>query len=159
MICPSWRSQAEILDRMVGRTEFAVGDPRRLTDELHIVAGIGDVRLDLLQRPRREEAGGGGDEWDLAPVGEPRADAHHHLLGDPHVDGPVRIGLRETTELGGTDRVVDDRDDAFVLAGKRFERRGPCVAAILEVLLDGCGLCHQTSSSMACANWSSSGTP
>ena len=116
--------------------EFAIGDARRLADELHVGVGIGDVDLDLFERAGGEEAGRGADEGNLAAIGEPRADADHVLLGDADIDHALGKALLEAGELRRADAVVDDGDDALVALGDVLQRRGECVAAVEPVLDD-----------------------
>ncbi|MNL36267.1 hypothetical protein D3C87_1583380 [compost metagenome] len=45
-----------ILDGVVRRPQFAIGDAARLADQFYVDVGIGDVRLDLLHGPAGDEA-------------------------------------------------------------------------------------------------------
>ena len=98
-----------------------------------MVTRVGRVDLDLLHRSRGEEARGGGDEGDLAAVGQAGADADHVLLRDADVDEPVGEPLLERSELGRPDGVVDDGDDAVVGRCQVGQGGHPGIAAVVQL--------------------------
>jgi hypothetical protein len=89
-----------VLDGVVRWPELAIGDAARLTDQLHVDIAVGDVGLDLLQRPPSEETRRGGDERHFAAIGEAGADGDHRLLGDTDIDHALGEALAEVDELG-----------------------------------------------------------
>ena len=101
---------------MVGRTEFAVGHPRTHATQNDVVPAVGHVRLDLLERPAREEGGGRADERNESGAGEAGADSDEVLLGDADVDQTVGEFVAEADQVARPDRVVADRDDPLVTA-------------------------------------------
>src|SRR5271157_2888077 len=115
---------------MVRRAEFAVSNPRRLSDKFYVRVGIGDVGLDLLKRAGRQETGRGAHERNLAAVGEARPDADHVLFSDADIERAVRPALAEAAELRRADAVVNHDHDAIIAFGDLIERRGERVAAI-----------------------------
>ena len=123
----------EVLDRVVRRSELAIGHAGTDAAELHIGLRVGDVGLDLLERAAGEEARGAADERDLAAVGEPGAGADEVLLGDADVDQALREAIAETVQLRGADRVVADRDDVAVGLGQCHQRRREGVPAVVQL--------------------------
>ncbi len=87
------------------------------------------------------------------------ADADHHLLGDADVDQAVGEALLEAVQLGRSDGVVHDGDDAGSASARCSSVATQAFAAILQPGDGGGGSCHQTSSSMAWAYCASFGTP
>ena len=117
---------------MVGGAELAVRHARALSHEDQVVPRVGRVDLDLLHRPRGQEARGGGHEGDLAAVGQAGADADHVLLRDAHVDESLGELLLERPELGRADGVVDDGDDAVVCRCQVGQGRHPGIATVVQ---------------------------
>ena len=79
----------QVLDRVVGGTEFAVRDAGAHAAEHDRGLAVGDVRLDLLERPAGEERRRRANERHVSAERQPGADADHLLLGDAHVDQPI----------------------------------------------------------------------
>src|SRR5699024_8589010 len=83
-------------------------------------------------------------------------DADHVLLGDAHVDQPVRERLPEGDQVGGADRVVAHGHHPLVLGGQLDQLLGERGAVVIPGR--GCiGECH-TSSLAARATCSAVGT-
>ena len=88
-------------------------------------------------RPAGDEAGGATDKGDFATIGQARAHADHILLGDADIEKAFRELVAETTEIGRTDAVVADRDNAWIRLGKFDERLGEGLTAIERFSLRG----------------------
>ena len=71
----------QIFDRVMRRAEFPVGHAGALPAQDNARLTVGDVNLDLLERPAGQEGRSGADEGDQAAVGQP---------GSPRRPGPAR---------------------------------------------------------------------
>src|SRR5699024_8858135 len=119
-------------------------------------AGPYHIGLDLLQCPAGEERAGAADERHQTGGRQTRPDPDHVLLGDAHVDQPVRERLPEGDQVGGADRVVAHGHDPLVLGGQRDQLLGERGAVVVDGR-GGVGECH-TSSLVARATCSAVGT-
>ena len=72
------------------RAQFPIGHAGTLPAQDNARLTVGDVNLDLLERPAGEEGRSGADEGDQAAVGQPGSHADQVLLGNPDIDHPVR---------------------------------------------------------------------
>ena len=122
----------EVFDGVMRRPKLAVRHAARNPAELHVVAAVREVGLDLLERAAGQKARGAAGERNLAGAGQTRADADHVLLGDADIDQPVRKPFAELLQVGRADRVVADDDDAAVLLGEREQRLGESDAAVVQ---------------------------
>ena len=96
----------QILDRVMRGPELAVGHAARHAAQLHVVAAVAEVDLDLLERAAGQEARCAARERDLAGARESGAHAHEVLLGDADVDQPVGKAALELLEVRRAHRVV-----------------------------------------------------
>ena len=120
----------DVFDGVMRGTELAVRHAARHPTELDIVPAVGEIDLDLFERPPRQEAGSRAGERNLPGGGEPRAHAHHVLLRDADVDQPLGEPGAELLEIGRADRVVDDGDDSRIPLGQGDESVSERRAAI-----------------------------
>ena len=121
---------AQILDRVVRRPESTIGHARTYAAKHDREAVVGDVDLDLLERPTGQEGTSAADERYESAVGETRADADHVLFGDADIDEPFGEQLLEADQIAGADAVVADSDDALVGLGEFDQRLGEGDSAV-----------------------------
>ena len=155
----------EIFNGVMRGPKLAVSHTRRHGAELYVRPGVRKIDLDLLHGARGKEARRAANVRDHTAIGQPRAHAHHVLLGDADIDEAVRELLFEILELRRGERIVGHGAHACVGSSHLFEGAHVGVAAV-EDLLAGCGgrwAAHQatsTSSSFAAmASCSLVGTP
>src|SRR4029079_856517 len=77
---------------------------------------------------RRQEAGEGRAERDLAERGEPHADPHHVLLGDVALDETIRELSQEVLGVRGVLHLTIEREQPRLHATELLERRAECLA-------------------------------
>ena len=118
---------------MVRRTQLAVGHTAAHATEFDVGVRVGQVGLDLFERPPGQEGGRATDKGDQTAVGQSGAHPDHVLLGDAHVDEPDRVHLAELVQLARADRVVDDGDDALILRCELAELIFKGIATIIEL--------------------------
>ena len=149
---------AQVLDRVMRRPELTIGHARTHAAKYDREAVIGDVDLDLLERPTGQEGTSAADEGNESGVGETRTDADHVLLSDADVDEPFGEQLLEANQVAGTDAVVADSHDAFVGLREFDQRFGEGDSAVKgwRGILDGS--VHHTSSFSASSICSCVGT-
>ena len=132
----------EVFDRVMRGPQLAVRHAGALPAQHHVMAAVGDVGLDLLERAGGEEGRGGGDERDHPAIREPGGDAHHVLLGDADIDQPVGKFLAERDEVAGADGVVADGDDAAVGARECDQLVAERLPAVERRAVGGCRVAH-----------------
>jgi hypothetical protein len=96
------------------RAELAISHPRAHSAEHDREAIIGDVDLDLFEGPSSQEGTRSANKRKETSVRQPRAHSNHVLLGDAHIDEPVRKKLLKPSEIARTDAVVADSDDPLI---------------------------------------------
>ena len=119
----------------MGRAQLTVSHAAAHATELDVGVRVGQVGLDLFERPPGQEGRRAADKGDQAAVGQSGTHADHVLLGDAHVDEPDRVHLAKLVQLARADRVVDNGDDALILRCELAEFIFKCIATIIE-------LCH-----------------
>jgi hypothetical protein len=121
----------DVLNGVVRGTELAVRHSWAHAAQLHIAVRVRDISFDLLQCTGGEKAGSRGNERDTAAIGQAGCDTDHVLLSNTDIDQAVGKGSLECIELAGTDRVVDNANDAVVFMRELGQGLNVGIAAVV----------------------------
>ena len=101
----------QVFGAVMGGARLAERDARMSGDDLDVQVLVADVRAHLLGAAQRRERGEGGDHRPQAGLGEASRHAEHGVLGNAHIEEPIRKLLSETPDLGRAREVRSERHE------------------------------------------------
>ena len=112
----------QVVDDDVAHPGLAREEPGVARGDLHVGARLGDEDPDLVQGTHDGERDERADERDQAHRGQAGGDAEHVLLGDPHLEIAVGMGLLEDVGARRAADVAVEHDDPRIVVGDRRDR-------------------------------------
>ncbi len=107
----------DVVDGLVGHPARG-GDAGQEPDQTHGQVGVGDRHLQLVQRPAVQEDREGVQPRLEALAGQAGREPEHVLLGHPHGEEPVRVGVSPRPHLAGVGEVGRQHDEARLVRGE-----------------------------------------